>query len=114
MNQQEFVDVIESIDENAWRDLAFDLFSGLCSHRNKAYLALKELGYEVDSVDSYGGDWPGEEYWGVFSVTKDDVVTHFKLNGWYASFAGAEMESGPMGFFEVKKVPVQTYEWEPA
>lgn len=51
MNKQEFVDVIEKNDlEDIWRDFAQELFSGSRWLKGKAYLALKELGYEWEEV----------------------------------------------------------------
>jgi|SRR5688500_4330419 len=43
-------------------------------------------------VESYGGEGKGDEYWVVFSITNQDVTRHFRMDGWYASYSGAEFD----------------------
>jgi hypothetical protein len=47
---------------------------------------------KVSHVDSYGGEGKGDEYWVVFSVTDWGVTRHFRMDGWYASYSGAEFD----------------------
>lgn len=47
---------------------------------------------EVAYVADYGGEGQGEEYWVVFSVTDGDVTRHFRMDGSYASYYGAEFD----------------------
>lgn len=47
---------------------------------------------EVKYVDDYGGEGQGDDYWVVFSVTGHDVTRHFRMEGWYQSYAGGEFD----------------------
>ncbi len=49
-----------------------------------------------------GGEGDGEEYWIVFSLTKDNVIKYFRVDGWYQSYNGGELEWSNM--FEAKPV----------
>lgn len=39
-----------------------------------------------------GGEGDGEEHWIVFSVSKDEEKTFWKIPGWYQSHYGGELE----------------------
>jgi hypothetical protein len=114
MKASEFVEVINSCQEQeAWSDTANELFNGDLYRPNKGILKeLLDRGYVIAVEDSYGGEGQGEEFWSVFSVTHEGETTFFRFDGWYASFAGSEMSGGPLDFVKVKKVPVETYEWQ--
>lgn len=49
-----------------------------------------ELGLTVEFEDSHGGEGEGDQYWSVYSFTKDNQTVHVKFNGWYASHYGSE------------------------
>lgn len=65
----------------------------------------------VRRVDGYGGEGMGDDYWLVFEVTCENIVTYYKLEGWYASYEGANFDD-EFDLVEVEKVPVQKYEWK--
>ena len=53
------------------------------------------LPFQFKSVDSFGGEGQGDEYWIVIVVrdpTNQDETLLVKLYGWYASYNGAEYE----------------------
>lgn len=106
---------IEStIGQKNWKYIYRELFHGedpINSGYEDEMLMLSENGYAIKLEDSYGGEGKGDEYWSVFSVTHSGETKYFKIDGWYASYDGASMTGGIYDFFEVKKVPVQTYEW---
>ena len=59
---------------------------------------VKAKGITYNSVDSYGGEGMGEEYWSVYSFNNDDELVYVKFDGYYASYNGADFEE----FFFVK------------
>jgi hypothetical protein len=104
---------IESSSKD-WTDPANQMFSGdtPSAKWHPIIKELNDLGFEFRAEDHYGGEGQGEEYWSVVKVTRGDEVAFIKFTGWYASFNGAEMSHGAEAFTEVKKVPVESYEWE--
>lgn len=70
---------------------------------------FRKMGYEIRSEDGYGGAGLGEEYWGVFSTTKDGQTQYWRFSGYYASYNGAEVE--PSSLEEVKPKEVKVIEW---
>lgn len=60
----------------------------------------RDLGIEFKQVKQYGGEGSGDEYWYVFSCTKDGETKLFRLDGWYQSYEGYNFDD-PMGFYEV-------------
>lgn len=69
---------------------------------------LMELGVvEANSVEHFGGEDQGRDYWTVWSFKfKDDTVIFVKFEGWYASYVGSEYERC---FVVVQKEKVVTY-----
>ena len=54
---------------------------------------VESLGVNFSTVDSYGGEGRGDEYWTVIKFVKNDDDKSFmniRFNGWYASYVGAE------------------------
>ena len=49
-------------------------------------------GSQVESVENFGGEGQGDEYWTVFKLTKDGAESFWKIPGWYQSFQGGELE----------------------
>lgn len=47
------------------------------------------LGIDMESVDHYGGEGQGEEYWTVWKFTKGTEEVYFKFQGYYQSYDGA-------------------------
>jgi len=52
----------------------------------------------------------GDEYWIVFEVTCEGVVTYYKLDGWYASYDGANFDD-EFDLEEVEQVEVVVKKW---
>ena len=51
-------------------------------------------GAVVKTVDSYGGEGQGDDFWVVVSVEKEGEVTRYVKNvGWYASYDGGYFDS---------------------
>lgn len=51
-------------------------------------------GAVVKTVDSYGGEGQGDDFWVVVSVSKEGEVTRYVKNvGWYASYDGGYFDS---------------------
>lgn len=95
-----------------WSSAASEMFhGGVPGDYYEIMPELKTLGFEFHEEDHYGGEGKGDEYWSVIKVTKGDEVAFIKFEGWYASFAGAEMSHDADEFVEVVKVPVESYEW---
>lgn len=97
--------------EKEWHTFYLELFEGFIYKSDRVYETLLDNNYVVKIVDHHGGEGKGEDYWSVFSVTHFDEVYYFKIDGWYASHCGSEISGGSYDFYEVKKIPVQTYEW---
>lgn len=52
---------------------------------------------------SYGGEGQGEDYWVVVKVTAEDGTERFfRMDGWYQSHSGGELDGEP---YEVKPTP---------
>lgn len=50
-----------------------------------------ELGLgKITTVDHYGGEGKGEEYWTVYHFIDHDV--YIRIDGWYSSYNGAEFD----------------------
>lgn len=94
-----------------WNSFYKDVFHEDLYKASDVYKTLLDNNYVIKVVDHFGGEGQGDTYWSVFSVTHFDDVCYFKIDGWYASHYGAEISGGDYGFYEVKKTPVQTYEW---
>lgn len=117
MKSADFVKMIkDSVNRDDWRSVASELCGSghEVTKLDSKYCPelLKELfaaGITLISEDGYGGEGCGDEYWGVFSVIQGYSVTSFKISGWYASYSGSEVDVWDLT--EVKKVPIQTYEW---
>lgn len=56
--------------------------------------ALVKLGVKsIKSVDQYGGEGQGEQYYNIFKYTfEDGEETFIKFEGWYASYCGSEYQ----------------------
>lgn len=112
MNKQKLREVIKKIEEECelcWGDVGREICES-DDNDCEFCVALRNEGLVLANVASFGGEGQGDTYYYVFSVTeKDGTVTFFKVEGWYASSYGADID--PWNFKEVKKVPVQTYEW---
>lgn len=95
-----------------WNRFYKEIFHDDLDEESYVYKTLLDNNYVIEVVDHYGGAGQGESYWSVFSVTHFDDVCYFKIDGWYASHYGSEISGSSYDFYEVKKVPVQTYEWK--
>lgn len=103
-----------TIGKQAWKDIHRELFYGedpSDSGYEDEMLVLSQNGYVIKKEDHYGGEGKGDEYWSVFSVTRSGETKYFKIHGWYASHHGPSINGDAYDFFEVEKIPVQTYKW---
>lgn len=48
--------------------------------------------WEVEQVQQFGGEGEGDQFWVVFSFTKDGETKYVKFYGWYESYNGTEYE----------------------
>jgi hypothetical protein len=48
---------------------------------------------QVETVDQYGGEGEGDEYWIVVYFPKFD--TYIRVDGWYASYDGGNLDGSP-------------------
>lgn len=44
--------------------------------------------FDFRTVESYGGEGQGDDYWFVIEVQFEDQIKHFKISGYYASYDG--------------------------
>lgn len=65
-------------------------------------------GFEFKELASHGGEGQGDDFWSVWSFTKDGETHLVKFQGWYASYVGAEFES--WSFVEPKQRTITVYE----
>ena len=68
------------------------------------------LPFEYKSVDSYGGEDQGSDFYSVILIRNPDnhdEQYHIKFQGWYASYNGAEYES--WSFVEPKQKTITVY-----
>jgi hypothetical protein len=66
-------------------------------------------GFIFEHIQQHGGEGQGDSYWVIFSVTKNDKTRYFKVDGWYASYSGHELEYG--SFFEVEPYERTIKDW---
>lgn len=72
-------------------DFDNDFFSGdIYSEQEEV---LEQAGLVAEEVDQHGGEGEGDEYWRVWSFTKDGETVYVKFNGSYASYCGSEYDS---------------------
>ena len=108
--KDEFLALIEP-REAEWEEFVEEMEWGT---EAEIYTDLVQKGYTVKSEERYGGEGKGDDYWLVFSVTKDGEKKYFRLDGWYTSFSGHEFDQGYLAFYEVKPVEVVVKEWKEA
>lgn len=71
--------------------------------------ALAEVDLTAEEVDQHGGEGQGDEYWRVWSFTKDGETVYVKFDGSYASYSGSEYYQR----FFVTPVEVLRTEYQP-
>jgi hypothetical protein len=104
-----------SENSDDWEDIAYDLCGSYNNERELSHSRfglikeLKAKGITLFSVEGYGGEDEGSDYWGIFKIEWNGKEEFVKLSGWYASYSGSEIDI--WGWEPVKKVPVQRYEW---
>ena len=62
------------------------MLSGLSFFREDLSFVFE--GYTFTLVEQHGGEGSGDDYWMVFSVSKDDEKSYFKIPGYYSSDCG--------------------------
>lgn len=50
----------------------------------------KEKNIEFQHEDNYGGEGQGDDYWSVYSFSREGESVYVKFDGWYASYNGSE------------------------
>jgi hypothetical protein len=65
--------------------------------------------YTISEEDRFGGEGQGDQYWIVYSFTKDGNTQYFKVDAYYESWNGANWEDAELS--EVKAVEVVKTEW---
>jgi len=53
---------------------------------------FEKEGISTNTVEEYGGEDQGSEYWYVWKFTKDSDIVYVKFFGWYASHYGSEYQ----------------------
>ena len=69
-----------------------------------------ELPFEYKSVDSYGGEDQGSDFYSVILIRNPDnhdEQYHIKFRGWYTSYDGAEYDN--WSFVEPKQKTITVY-----
>ena len=69
-----------------------------------------DLPFGYKSVDSYGGEGQGSDFYSVMLIRNPDnhdEQYHIKFQGWYASYDGAEYDS--WSFVEPKQKTITVY-----
>jgi hypothetical protein len=56
-----------------------------------SWVKLPEFNFKT--VESYGGEGQGDEYWFVIQVELSDRILHYKIEGYYQSYDGGYYES---------------------
>ncbi len=51
---------------------------------------VKKKNIQFQHEDSYGGEGQGDDYWSVYSFSRDGETIYVKFSGWYASYNGSE------------------------
>lgn len=77
-----------------WREEWVDTYT----RRDK--VAVPDLGL-VSLAETFGGEGQGDQYYIVLRIDMEEGVRYFKVDGWYQSYAGGELD-GPL--FEVTPV----------
>lgn len=94
------------ITKYEWGDYQNTLFKTLAESKH----SYEVEGHTFTREEQYGGEGKGDEYWVVFSVSKDDEKRFYKIPGWYSSGYGSELE--PYNTFEVKPEQKTIIVWE--
>lgn len=68
-------------------------------------------GFQIEYVESFGGEGKGDTLWTVFSLERDGEKKYFKLDGWYASYEGGTYDDY-YDFYEVEQVEKMVKVWE--
>jgi len=122
MNKSEFVEEIKGMSlkqqvnlvlKDAGTDTQRGLFhsegfNGWYDGSKDAGAILDTLGIKHEYEDSYGGEGRGEEYWSVYSFTKDSETVYVQFDGSYTSYDGSEYDD--YYFVNPKQVMVTEYE----
>lgn len=77
----------------------------------KTWDKFDDLPFEHQELDHHGGEGEGSDYWTVIEIRdpdNHDETYMIKLQGWYASYNGAEYES--WSFVQPKQKTITVYE----
>lgn len=89
--KKELSELFDKTDHDFGRSIAQALF-----YEQSTYVLddIREFAsYDVKCVDSHGGEGQGEDYYSVFSFTKDGITVYVKFSGSYYSYNGADYGS---------------------
>lgn len=94
-------EVVESIREIKW----------VGSNPETHEIPYKEEILLVTTVEEYGGEGQGDDYWMVCKVENKDgsLIGYLKWDGWYASYDGGYLEDDPF-WVEPKEKVVTVWE----
>lgn len=87
-------------DESMWRAFKYDDTDDIFPNKEEFFVELAE---------EYGGEGQGDEFWIVLKVTEGDNIGYLRVDGWYASFAGGELDGDP---YEVQPKEATVTVWE--
>ena len=65
--------------------------------------------YDIQEVDSYGGEDCGTEYWTVWKITKGDEVYFIRWDGRYDSWNGTDWDSDPVMVLPHERTIIEYY-----
>lgn len=107
--------VTDSYDEESIRE-EFAEYNGLWESGNAwqevKYSTPKEVtvdGLTAKTVAEYGGEGQGDDYWLVISLADETATRYFRMDGWYASYSGGELDGDPYEVRPQEKV-ITVYE----
>ncbi len=101
----------ESYDEDSGDpapDSAFyeygDFYTGIKYNDCTFPVRLSDDVFITALVEEYGGSGQGDDFWVVFSVTTPSGTQLFRVDGWYQSYAGGELDGDPYEVEPVEKI----------
>lgn len=94
--------VTDRFDEEQVRD-EFVSYGGSLWDAGGAWLEIKYSGKKPTTKDGltaqlvaeYGGEGQGEDFWVVISLADEATTRYFRMDGWYASYDGGELDGEP-------------------
>lgn len=82
--EKEVIKLVENLDDSSKGDMFRDYSS------EDTLEEFSNLGIVVETVEHYGGEDQGKDYFTIFSFKRGDAYAYVKFDGWYASYHGSE------------------------